>query len=106
MAQHETWVERRWRPVMAYAYTAIVLFDFIVAPVLWSIMQAAFGTPDLQWRPITLDTGGVFHAAMGAVLGVSAFTRGQEKIERVRREITPLTAQELEQQMSRENSEH
>jgi hypothetical protein len=88
---------------MAYAYTAVVVFDFIVAPILWSIMQVAFGTPDVQWKSITLDTGGLFHAAMGAVLGVSAYTRGQEKIERVRREVTPLTAHELEQQMPREN---
>lgn len=64
---------------------AIILFDFIIAPILWSALQAiAAGTVTLQWAPLTLLSGGVFHAAMGAVLGISAFTRGQEKIERLR----------------------
>ena len=84
--------------MMAYAYTAIILFDFVIAPILWSIIQIYFGTPDIQWKPITLDTGGVFHAAMGAVLGVSAFTRGQEKIERVRQQTAPLSQEEIQRQ--------
>jgi hypothetical protein len=33
-----------------------------------------------QWLPITLGGGGLFHVAMGAVLGVTAWSRGQEKI--------------------------
>lgn len=84
---------------MAYAYTAIIVFDFVIAPVLWSIIQIYFGTPDIQWKPITLDTGGVFHAAMGAVLGVSAFTRGQEKVERARQQTAPLSKKEQEDQI-------
>lgn len=71
--------------MMAVAYMVIILFDFIVAPILWSILQAvAAGTVTLQWAPLTLLSGGIFHAAMGAVLGISAFTRGQEKVERLR----------------------
>ena len=81
----ETWLQRYWRPMMAVAYMIIILFDFIVAPVLWSVLQAiAAGTVTLQWAPLTLISGGIFHAAMGAVLGISAFTRGQEKIERLK----------------------
>jgi hypothetical protein len=71
--------------MMAVAYMAIILFDFIVAPILWSILQAiAEGIVMQQWSPLTLLSGGIFHAAMGAVLGISAFTRGQEKLERLR----------------------
>jgi len=33
-----------------------------------------------QWVPITLQGGGLFHVAMGAVLGVAAWSRGQEKL--------------------------
>jgi hypothetical protein len=33
-----------------------------------------------QWVPITLQGGGLFHVAMGAVLGVSAYGRTQEKV--------------------------
>jgi len=70
---------------MAVAYMVIILFDFVVAPILWSLLQAyAAGVVTLQWAPLTLLSGGVFHAAMGAVLGISAFTRGQEKVERLR----------------------
>ena len=81
----EDWLQRYWRPMMAVAYMVIILFDFIVAPVLWSLLQAiASGAVTIQWAPLTLLSGGVFHAAMGAVLGISAFTRGQEKIEWLR----------------------
>ena len=81
----EIWIQKYWRPFIAFAYMAIILFDFIVAPILWSLLQAiASGSVIIQWSPLTLLSGGVFHAAIGAVLGVSAFTRGQEKIERLR----------------------
>jgi hypothetical protein len=80
-----SWIRSRWRPAMAIVYMAIILFDFIVAPIFWSLIQY-YGGGDIitQWAPLTLSSGGLFHAAMGAVLGVSAFTRGQEKIERIR----------------------
>ena len=83
--KNDSWLQKYWRPMMAVAYMVIILFDFIVAPILWSILQAiAAGTVTLQWAPLTLLSGGIFHAAMGAVLGISAFTRGQEKVERLR----------------------
>ena len=81
----ESWIQKNWRPMMAIVYMAVILFDFIVAPILWSLLQAiASGSVVLQWAPLTLISGGIFHAAMGAVLGISAFTRGQEKIERLK----------------------
>jgi hypothetical protein len=33
---------------------------------------------------LTLLSGGIFHAAMGAVLGVAAWTRGNETIQRLK----------------------
>jgi hypothetical protein len=33
-----------------------------------------------QWQPLTLIGAGLFHMAMGAVLGITAWSRGQEKI--------------------------
>lgn len=66
---------------MAFVYMAVVIFDFIVGPIFWSIVQIYGGSVALQWTPLTLISGGVFHAAMGAVLGISAFSRGQEKLE-------------------------
>lgn len=79
--KHENWIRSHWRPMMAFVYMAVVIFDFIVGPIFWSIVQIYGGSVALQWTPLTLISGGVFHAAMGAVLGISAFSRGREKVE-------------------------
>jgi hypothetical protein len=84
----DNWMQKYWRPLMALAYMAIILFDFIVFPIFWSLIQVyGSGSVALQWNPMTLLSGGVFHAAMGAVLGVAAWTRGQEKIERLKTQL-------------------
>ena len=86
-----SWADQ-WRPYMAFAYMAICLFDFIVGPTFWSIIQViGKGTVSLQWIPLTLQGAGVFHFAMGAILGISAFTRGQEKVQRLKT-LEELTA--------------
>jgi len=91
----DTWLQRYWRPMMAVCYMIIILFDFIFAPVLWSILQAmSSGIVSIQWSPLTLLSGGIFHAAMGAVLGISAFTRGQEKIKRISTDFNEETSEE------------
>lgn len=69
---------------MAFVYMIIVIFDFILGPIFWSIIQLYGGSVAIQWTPLTLISGGIFHAAMGAVLGISAFSRGREKIESLR----------------------
>lgn len=79
--KHEHWMRSHWRPAMAFVYMAVILFDFIVGPIFWSVVQIYAGSVSLQWMPLTLMGGGIFHAAMGAVLGISAFSRGKEKIE-------------------------
>lgn len=79
------WMRNHWRPVVAMAYVAIVIFDFIVAPVGWTMAQMiGSGTVNQQWEPITLAAGGLFHLSMGAILGVTSYTRGQEKLEKMR----------------------
>ena len=81
----DDWLQSHWRPMVAVIYMIIILFDFFLAPILWSLLQYyAAGDVVLQWNPITLHNGGLFHAAIGAILGVSAFTRGQEKIQRLK----------------------
>lgn len=79
--RQENWIRSHWRPMMAFVYMAVVIFDFIIGPIFWSIAQIYGGSVALQWTPLTLISGGVFHAAMGAVLGISAFSRGREKVE-------------------------
>jgi hypothetical protein len=55
--------------------------DFVLFPILWSLLQAASkGQVNIQWQPITLQGAGLFHIAMGAVLGIAAYGRTQEKL--------------------------
>jgi hypothetical protein len=74
------WIKNHWRPMMAMQYLAVCVFDFILAPVGWAIVQMYMHVPLVQWSPTTLSAGGLYHLAMGAVLGVAAWTRGQENI--------------------------
>lgn len=77
------WVNKKWRPMMGWTYMATCTFDFIIAPILWSAIQAMAngGQVTSQWQPLTLQGAGLYHIAMGAVLGVAAFGRTKEKIE-------------------------
>jgi hypothetical protein len=74
------WMQKLWRPAMGWMYMLICLLDMAVFPVLWSILQAMMHVPITQWNPLTLQGAGLFHIAMGAVLGISAFGRTQEKL--------------------------
>lgn len=76
------WMSAKWRPAMGWMYMAVCIFDFIIFPILWTLIQAydAQGVVTTEWDPLTLKGGGLFHVAMGAVLGVAAWSRGQEKI--------------------------
>jgi len=80
----EDWMTKKWRPMMAMMYMLCCLADFAIFPIMFTIVQfwetQAANDAFRQWVPITLQGGGLFHVAMGAVLGVSAFGRTQEKI--------------------------
>lgn len=66
---------------MGWTYMAVCIFDFIIAPILWSILQAFYkGNVTEAWTPLTLEGAGLFHLAMGAVLGVTSWKRSDEKI--------------------------
>lgn len=95
--------KRYWRPIAAYVYIAICVFDFVGMPLFMELQndrvnveafaeikqlegeatqQAAIAAINLgprEWVPLTLEGGGLFHIAFGAILGVAAWTRGQEK---------------------------
>jgi hypothetical protein len=79
----EDWVNRKWRPAMGWMYMAVCITDFILFPVLWSILQAlSKGQVTSQWQPLTLQGAGLFHLAMGAVLGIAVYGRTKEKLDR------------------------
>ena len=98
-----------WRPIAAYVYLFICLFDFVGMPFLIETENRNVNTEALeevrkfedsavklkaleqldlgnkQWTPLTLSGGGMFHLSFGAILGISAFTRGQEKTAAINR---------------------
>jgi uncharacterized membrane protein YdfJ with MMPL/SSD domain len=79
---NRNFINTTWRPMMAWVYMLVILFDFIVFPIFWSSLQVYQGTLiTIAWDPITLKSGGFFHLAMGAVLGITAYGRTREKLE-------------------------
>jgi drug/metabolite transporter (DMT)-like permease len=80
----EDWMTTKWRPMMAVTYMAINICDFILFPIMFSLIQfwetEAANDAFRQWQPMTLQFGGLIHMAFGAILGISAWTRGQEKV--------------------------
>ena len=98
------WLRSMWRPLSAVTYLSICIFDFIVAPYLiqaqpndlaeifryvlqMPIEQQSEALAIMyakgQWSSLTLQGGGLFHIAFGAILGAAAWTRGMEKREAV-----------------------
>ena len=79
--KQEDWMNAKWRPMMGWTYMATCLFDFIVGPILYNILQYYNpGQAVGMWTPLTLQGGGLYHIAMGAIIGVSAYGRTQEKL--------------------------
>ena len=80
----EDWMQKKWRPMMGWQYMFVCVFDFVVFPIMFTIVQfwetQAANDAFRQWIPLTLSNGGLYHLAMGAVLGISAWSRGQEKM--------------------------
>jgi len=76
----EDWMNSKWRPMMGWMYMLVCMFDMILFPILWSLLQTFTHSPITQWNPLTLQGAGLFHIAMGAVLGIAAFGRTQEKL--------------------------
>lgn len=68
---------------MAWQYILVCLFDFIVAPVLTMVFFQGNETSYIQWVPLTLQNGGIYHLSMGAIMGIYTWSRGQEKLSNV-----------------------
>lgn len=85
LGDNEHWMKSYWRPAAGWIYLAICFMDFIGFPLL-VILAPAFGMMlgiDIAYEPwtsITLTEGGLIHLSFGAILGVTAWTRGKEKL--------------------------
>lgn len=102
-ANLENGFKKYWRPIAAYVYLLICIFDFVGMPIYVEMHNNQVNTQAFEeirslqdkevkikalesldlgkqtWTPLTLQGGGLFHLSFGAILGVAAFTRGQEK---------------------------
>jgi hypothetical protein len=83
--EEEHWMKSYWRPAMGWLYMIICFVDFVVFPVIAMFMPIILKGVGIQmqyvaWQSLTLSNGGLIHLAFGAILGVTSYTRGQEKI--------------------------
>jgi hypothetical protein len=76
----EDWMQKKWRPAMGWMYMLVCMMDMVIFPILWALIQVFTKQQVTQWNPLTLQGAGLFHLAMGAVLGIAAFGRTQEKV--------------------------
>lgn len=71
-----TFMDKIWKPAFAITYMLICLFDFIVGPVIYNVLQFLNPGQHLDmWQAVTLQGGGLFHLSAGAILGISALKK-------------------------------
>lgn len=107
LTHKDNWMQRNWRPLAAITYLLICLCDFVVMPVWYQVQNqrndrtasvelslkfkdsaaqiAALHeiTGQNTWKPITMEGAGLIHFAFGGILGIAAFGRTQEKLQRL-----------------------
>lgn len=76
----EHWLKDWWRPLMAIQYLVVCIFDFLIFPTINFGLSSLNLITYRDWHPLTLQGGGLYHVSMGAVVGVTAWQRTNEKI--------------------------
>lgn len=76
---NETWIVYLWRPMMGWVYMVICLFDFMIAPVFFTMV--GLGAEGVKWQAVTLQGSGLFHLSMLTILGVTAWGRNQQRLK-------------------------
>lgn len=75
------WINKKMRPMLGWVYMITCFCDFVLFPILWSVLQVlSKGQVTSQWQPLTLQGAGLYHIALGAVLGIAAYGRTKEKV--------------------------
>ena len=78
--QDEHWAKAYWRPAMGWLYMLICLVDFVVFPAIAMFLPIVTKLQYVPWLSLSLSNGGLIHMAFGAILGVAAYGRTQEKV--------------------------
>lgn len=68
-AKSDKWLQWTWRPIVGLTFALTVINNYVILPYFTQVKPIAI--PDELWL------------AMLAILGVSAYTRGVEKVKRV-----------------------
>jgi len=87
-----------WRTMAGYTYLIICLFDFLIMPLATHVnikelithadhgytleLIKQFG--GVNWSPVTMTGGGLFHLSFGTILTGIAVVKGQERKEQVK----------------------
>ena len=83
-----------WRPAMGWSYMCVCVFDFMVAPIFYVMIQVIFQDAGpgqiVAWEPQTIKGGGLYHISMLTIVGVTAYGRTKEKIQRTIKQIDEL----------------
>jgi hypothetical protein len=78
--EDEHWMKSYWRPAMGWLYMLMCFCDFIAFPIISIFIPIITKMPYVAWQSLTLSNGGLIHLSFGAILGITSYTRGQEKI--------------------------
>jgi hypothetical protein len=70
-----------WRSLMAMQYLVVCIFDFIIFPILLGWYSIYTHSTYQAWVSLTLQSGGLYHIAMGAICGVTSWAKSQERIK-------------------------
>lgn len=82
--EDEKWFNSHWRPAMAWQYLVVCVSDFLLAPIVNALLsQWLTEVTYSPWDPLTIRGGGIYHLSMGAILGVTAWTRGNVQAKMV-----------------------
>ena len=73
------WMTAKWKPMMAITYMAMNIFDFIIGPIFFNVIQAYTKQPIVEWNSLTMSSGGMVHLAFGAILGVTAWKHVEDQ---------------------------
>lgn len=92
--KHENWWRNNWRSVGAAVYFVICLYDFVIGPTIYNILQFYNPGQDVSpWVPLTTSGGGLVHLSFGSLMSVSAFGRTREKLAGVHDVSEPMVSQ-------------